>query len=111
MAAGPAYCRSLRHSQCGDTDSGNGAVLTDASITRLAAACPNPVHVSIEASTDLTDSSLLAVVTECPDLRYVQISGNDKVRGMVEGPALGEIGEDASLGEKLQKLRLRDQGR
>lgn len=80
-------------------------------MTRLAAACPNLVHVSLEASTDLTDSSLLALVTKCPDLQYVHISGNDKVRGRVEGPALEEIGEDASLGKKLQKLRLTDQGR
>lgn len=111
MAAGPAYCHSLRHFECGDTDSGYGASLTDASITRLAGACRSLTHVSLEASTGLTDSSLLALVTECPDLQYVQISGNDKVPGRVKGPALEKIGEDTSLGKKLQKLRLTDQGR
>ncbi len=110
VAAGPSTCHSLRHIQCGDTDSGNGAGLTDASITRLASACPNLIHVSLEASTSLTDSALLALVTKCPDLQYVQISGNDKVPGKVIGPALERMGEEASLGIKLQKLRLTDQG-
>ncbi|CAD6577566.1 MAG: hypothetical protein ASARMPREDX12_008398 [Alectoria sarmentosa] len=76
---------------------------------RLAAACPDLIHVSLEASKRLTDSSLLALVTKCPDLQYIEISGNDKVSGDVEGPALEELREDASLGKKLQKLRLTDQ--
>ena len=109
VAAGPATCHSLRHIQCGDTDSGNGAGLTDASIIQLASACPNLIHVSLEASTSLTDSALLALVIECPDLQYVQISGNDKVPGKVKGHALELMGEEASLGMKLQKLRLTDQ--
>ena len=110
VAAGPNYCRNLRHFQCGDTDSGNGAALTDASIIRLAAACPSLIHVSLEASTNLTDASLLALVTKCPDLQYVQISGNDKVAGSMKGSALEAMTEDRSLGKKLQKLRLTDQG-
>ena len=110
VAAGPAYCHSLRHFACGDTDSGCGAALTDASIIRLAGACSSLTHVSLEASTSLTDSCLLALVTNCPDLEYVQVSGNDKVRGNVNGTALEKIDDDASLGKKLQKLRLTDQG-
>lgn len=109
VAAGPAYCHSLRHFDCGDTDSGNGSGLTDAPVTRLAEACPNLIHVSLKASIRLTDSSLLALVTKCPELQYVQISGNDKVAGRVDGPALETMAEDASLGRKLQKIRLTDQ--
>lgn len=109
VAAGPAYCHSLRHFKCGDTETGNGASLTDASISRLAAACPNLTHVSLQASTRLTDSSLLTLVTKCPDFQYIEISGNDKVSGNVEGPALEELREDVSLGKKLQTLRLTDQ--
>lgn len=109
VAAGPAYCHSLRHIECGHTDSGSGGFLSDDSIIRLAEACPNLIHVSLETSTLLTDSSLLALATQCPELQYVQISGNDKVAGSVKGPALEAIGEDASLGTKLQKLRLTDQ--
>lgn len=109
VAAGPAYCHSLHHFECGDTDSGNGACLTDVSIIQLAEACPNLIHVSLEAATSLTDSSLLALVTKCPHLQYLQISGNDKIYGGVKGSALEAIGEDASLGTKLQKLRLTDQ--
>ena len=109
VAAGPTYCQSLRHFECGDTDSGSGSFLSDDSIIRLAEACPNLIHVSLEASTHLTDSSLLALATQCPELQYVQISSNDKVAGSVKSPALEAIGEDASLGTKLQKLRLTDQ--
>ena len=111
MAAGPAYCHSLHQFECGDTDSGNGACLTDASIARLAEACPNLVHVSLKAATGLKDSSLLALVTRCPRLQYVQISGNDKVHGTVKGSALEAMRDDAGLGSKLQKLRVTDQDR
>lgn len=110
VAAGPAYCHSLRHFECGDTDHGYGGSLSDASIIRLAEACPSLTHVSLEAAKSLTDSSLLALVTKCPDLQYIQISGNDKVAGDVKGPALEKMGEDESLGKKLHKLRLTDQG-
>lgn len=103
VAAGPAFCHPLCHFEI---DRGR---LTDASITRLAEACPNLVHASLEASTGLTDSSLLALVRKCPNLQYIKISGNEKVAGGVKGPALEPIGEDASLGTKLQKLRLTDQ--
>ena len=109
VAAGPEYCHSLRHFECGDTESGNGSGLTDASVIRLAEACPNLIHVSLEASIRLTDSSLLALVTKCPELQYVQISGNDKVAGSLEGPALEAMTEGASLGRKIQKFRLTDQ--
>ncbi|CAD6580869.1 MAG: hypothetical protein ASARMPRED_000352 [Alectoria sarmentosa] len=109
VAAGPAYCHSLRQFKCGYSDTGNGGSLTDVSISQLAAACPNLTHISLAASIRLTDSSLLALVTKCPDLQYVEISGNDKVSGNIKGPALEQIREDASLGKKLQKLRLTDQ--
>ena len=109
VAAGLDYCHSLRHFESGDTDSGNGSGLTDASVIRLAEVCPNLIHVSLEASIRLTDSSLLALVKKCPELQYVQISGNDKVAGRVDGPALEAMTEDASLGRNLQKFRLTDQ--
>lgn len=109
IAIGPAICDSLLDFRAGDSESGQGARLSDAGVARFAAACPNLIHVSLDGSTHLSDVSFLAIISKCPDLRYLQLSGNDKVTGNLKDAALNELGEKSEWGTKLVKLRLTDQ--
>ena len=65
--------------------------------------------MSHDGSTGLGEASLVAFFGNCPHLRYLHISGDDKVAGKVKGPALDELREKPGWGKELEKLRLTDQ--
>jgi hypothetical protein len=109
IAAGPAICTSLLDFRAGDSETGEGARLSDAAVERFAAACPNLVHVQLDGATRLSGTSFLVLLSKCADLRYLQLSGNDKVIGDLKGDALNEFKEKVEWGKKLVKLRLTDQ--
>jgi len=99
----------LQDFRSGDSETGNGGQLTDAAVVRLATACPNLTHASLDGSKYLTDISMLAFFSNCPNLRYLAVTGNDKVPGNLKGSALDELRENPDLGKKLKKMRLTDQ--
>jgi hypothetical protein len=109
VAAGSAFSCSLQDFRSGDSETGSGYRLSDAAVVRLAIACPNLIHVCLSGSKQLTDASLLAFLANCPKLHYLSITGNDKGRGRLEGPALDELREKPDLGKDLVKMRLTDQ--
>jgi hypothetical protein len=96
----------LQDFRCGDSETGTGGQLSDGAVVRLAIACPNLIHASLDGSKRLTDASLLAFFTNCPNLCYLAITGNDKVMGELKGPALDELRENPDLGKKLVKIRI-----
>ncbi|OTA01690.1 hypothetical protein A9Z42_0020120 [Trichoderma parareesei] len=83
--------------------------LTDAAIDRLAKACPNLVHISLDGAVQLTDKSLLSLFENCPNLAFVQVSGNDKIPGRVKGTALRKLKESPAMAPRLIELKLSDQ--
>lgn len=109
VAAGAALCDSLQEFRSGDSETGNGAWLTDTAVVNLAATCPNLIHVGLEASKGLTDTSLIAFFRNCPNIRYIAITGNDKNSGSVQGPALDELRENSDWGKKLERISVTDQ--
>lgn len=109
ISIGPSFCHSLQDFRAGDAETGKGASLSDAVILRLTRACPNIVHVGLDVTTQLTDEPLLALFTNCANIRYVQLSGNDRIAGALRGPALDVLRDTHDMGKKLVKLRLTDQ--
>jgi len=99
----------LQDFRSGDNETGSGGQLTDAAVIRLATAYPNLIHASLDGSKYLIDISLLAFFNNCPNLRYLVVTGNDKVPGKLKGPALDELREKPDLGRKLENIRLTDQ--
>lgn len=53
--------------------------------------------------------SLLLLFTNYKNLRYVQVSGNDKVAGRLRGTALDLLRDNPTIGAKVIKLRFTDQ--
>src|SRR5438045_6618923 len=78
IGAGRATCNALLDFRAGDNETGKGTRLSDAGVERFAAACPNLVHMSLDGATCLSGVSFLAIIRNCTDLRYLQLSGNDK---------------------------------
>lgn len=109
ISKGPSLCLSLQYFESGNDDTGKGYKLNDAAVIRLASAAPNLVHVSLSGSTGLTDASLLALLNHCPQVRYIAITGNDRVTGKIKGPALNTLRERPELGKTLDTLCLTDQ--
>ena len=106
---GADFCQSLRSFSAGDAETGKGYDLTDAAIDRLAKACPNLVHVSLDGAVQLTDKSLLSLFTNCPNLVFVHLSGNDNSPGKVRGTALRKLKDSPAMALKLVELKLSDQ--
>ncbi|PHH77851.1 hypothetical protein CDD80_121 [Ophiocordyceps camponoti-rufipedis] len=106
---GTSFCHALQHFTAGCSDTGNGHLLTDAAVIRLAHACPNLIHLSLDSATQLTDESLLAFLTNCPNLQYVQIAGNNKQDGSIKGPALHHLITTPSSAPNLRQLVITDQ--
>ncbi|OCK86683.1 uncharacterized protein K441DRAFT_713021, partial [Cenococcum geophilum 1.58] len=71
-------------------------------------ACPNLIYVGFNSGIRLTDKSLLTLFTNCLNLRYIQFSKNNKIKGKLKGTALNLLREKPKLGKKLVKLRLTD---
>ncbi|KAI4263202.1 MAG: hypothetical protein L6R42_001642 [Xanthoria sp. 1 TBL-2021] len=109
LSLGPALCQSIQHLESGDSDTGRGNKITDQAVTKLAAALPNLLRVSLSGATRLSDKSLLVFFTHCPDLRHISIGGNDRVSGSVKGPALNALREQPNLSKKPDTLRLANQ--
>ena len=109
IAAGPSFCSSLQDFRSGDSETGEGASLSDTAVANLAAACPNLIHVNLEGSQGLTDTSLIAFFSNCPKLRYFSITGNDRVEGNLRGAALDELRVKPEWAKSLKKMRLTDQ--
>ncbi|KAL7815656.1 hypothetical protein V8C26DRAFT_402304 [Trichoderma gracile] len=109
IEAGTDVCHSLRIFSAGDAETGQGREVTDAAIDRLAKACPNLIHVSLDGAVQLTDKSLLSLFTNCPNLVFVQVSGNDNSPGRVNGTALRKLKDSPTLAPKLIELKLSDQ--
>ncbi|KAH0499650.1 hypothetical protein TgHK011_006827 [Trichoderma gracile] len=109
IEAGTDVCHSLRSFSAGDAETGQGRELTDAAIVRLAQACPNLVHVSLDGAVQLTDKSLLSLFTNCPNLVFVQVSGDDNSPGRVKGTALRKLKDSPAMAPKLIELKLSDQ--
>src|SRR5436305_13975379 len=86
---------------------GKGGQISDVAIVRLAAACPNLIHVSLDGSKYLTDASLIAFFTNYPNLRYVAITGNDKVCGHIKGTARDGLRRSQSWGRCWKRYVLR----
>jgi len=110
IAAGELFCRSLLDFRAGDADTGSGANVSGAALVRLAQACPNLRHVQIEGARNVGDEALLAFLINCSaSLEFLQISGNDKVGGKIEGTPLMTLRRDPKLCKNLRKLNLTDQ--
>ena len=80
IVAGSAFCHSLQDFRSGDSETGKGNQITDAAIGHLTAACPNLIQVGLDGSKNLTDMSLIAFFRNCPMIRYLAVTGNDKVQ-------------------------------
>lgn len=106
---GADFCQSLRSFSAGDAETGKGYDLTDAAIDRLAKACPNLVHVSLDGAVQLTDKSLLSLFENCPNLAFVQVSGNDNSPGRVKGTSLRKLKDNSAMAPKPVELKLSDQ--
>ena len=109
VAAGPEFCQQIFRFNCGDSESGYGSRLSDAAVSRLAAACPNLVHIDIDSGRDLTDAALSAICQNCPKIEYISIDGNDKCQGHIGGTALDMLRADKKLAKGLRVLHLVDQ--
>ncbi|KAL6859355.1 hypothetical protein J3F83DRAFT_345262 [Trichoderma novae-zelandiae] len=109
ISVGAEFCQSLRSFSAGDAETGKGYDLTDAAIDRLAKACPNLVHVSLDGAVQLTDKSLLSLFANCPNLVFVHLSGNDNRPGEVKGAALRKLKDSPAMAPKLVELKLSDQ--
>ncbi|TVY83491.1 hypothetical protein LSUE1_G004863 [Lachnellula suecica] len=109
VATGPEVCQSICRFSCGDSDSGRGSSLSDASVSRLAAACPGLLHIDMDSARDLTDAALSAICQNCPNIEYISIDGNDKCKGHIGGTALDTLRADKKLAKELRVLHLVDQ--
>ncbi|KAH6874385.1 hypothetical protein B0T10DRAFT_567313 [Thelonectria olida] len=109
VSMGVFFYQPLRSFQAGDAETGKGGALSDAAILRLATACPNLVHVSLDGARGLTDDSLLALLRKCKNLRYVKLSGHVNAPGSLKDPALDVLRNTPDMGKQLVKMRLTDQ--
>lgn len=51
----------------------------------------------------------MAMIESCPKLEAIHLSGNDKVKGRVKGPALEALTANPELAPSLKDLTLYDQ--
>lgn len=105
----PALAASLKSLSLGDSDTGNGYYITEAAVIALVNACPNLRVLMLDAVTSLGDAALLACVQACPHLERLQITGNDKVKGKVNGTSLEQLKASPNLAPSLKELVLYDQ--
>ncbi|CAJ2505817.1 Uu.00g132110.m01.CDS01 [Anthostomella pinea] len=75
--------------------------LTDATITRLAQACPALKVVQLQNAIHLTDASLIAFLSHCPALTQLELTG-----GKVSGTAFTALLEYPEWCPKLKKLEV-----
>jgi hypothetical protein len=105
----PDLASSLVSLSLGDSDSGNGAWLTDHGVIVLVRACPNLRELTLNAATKLTDEAFLAICEACPSIESLCITGNDKVQGRLTGASLKKLIDYPDLAPKLKRLVLWDQ--
>ncbi len=105
----PYLASSLVSLSLGDSDSGNGAWLTDHGVIVLVRACPNLRELRLSAATKLTDEAFLAICQACPSMESLCITGNDKVKGRLTSASLKKLIDSSDLVPKLKRLVLWDQ--
>ena len=105
----PDLASSLISLSLGDSDSGNGAGLTDHGVIVLVRACPNLRELTLSAATRLTDEAFLAICEACPSIESLCITGNDKVKGTLTSASLKKLIDCPDLAPKLKRLVLWDQ--
>lgn len=105
----PDLASSLVSLSLGDSDSGNGARLTDHGVIVLVRACPNLRELTLNAATKLTDEAFLAICEACPSIEKLCITGNDKVKGRLTSASLKKLIDSPDLAHKLKRLVLWDQ--
>lgn len=88
VVARPHLALNLQKISLGDSDTGNGASLTDSAVQSLLLATPNLRVLALNACTRLTDTTLFSAVANCPNLEYLAITGNDKIPGRITPGAL-----------------------
>ena len=109
--AGADFCNKLEEISCGDKSTGFGSQLSDAAVSRLAAACPNLRKVYLTSAVQLTDWALGSLLWYCPNIHTLSITGNDKVKGKIEGICLLNLKKSKEQAQHLRKLELVDQQR
>ncbi|KZV70978.1 hypothetical protein PENSPDRAFT_651015, partial [Peniophora sp. CONT] len=93
----------------GDEDTGNGTLLTDDAILRLAPATPNLRVLRLSSCTQLTDATLINVAEHCPRLESLRISAHDKATGKITQKGLKTLRERPEIGNALKEIVLLSQ--
>ncbi|KAF9265317.1 hypothetical protein L218DRAFT_986488 [Marasmius fiardii PR-910] len=105
------WCRCCHNRfSLGDSDTGNGARLTDAAVQSFVSQTPNLVSLSLDACTHLSNATLIRALEFCPRLQHLRLTGNDKVKGNITDLGLKLLREREDLGVDLKELVLYDQG-
>jgi hypothetical protein len=105
----PDLASSLVSLSLGDSDSGNGAGLTDHGVIVLVRACRNLRQLTLDAATKLTDEAFIAICEACLSIESLGITGNDKVKGRLTSASLKKLIDCPDLAPKLKRLVLWDQ--
>eukprot|EP00092_Neocalanus_flemingeri_P038352 GFUD01041755.1.p1 GENE.GFUD01041755.1~~GFUD01041755.1.p1 ORF type:complete len:471 (+),score=129.63 GFUD01041755.1:46-1458(+) len=89
-------------------DSGTGSRVDSSAAEMIAKHCPGLQKLSLE-SCSFNDQEAIRVGYGCPRLRYLKISGHDKVTGNIKDRFLVKIKEERSFLKKLKVLDIVDQ--
>ncbi|KAK1715465.1 uncharacterized protein BDZ83DRAFT_655850 [Colletotrichum acutatum] len=105
----PKVCRNLWHIEFlhlgdGYHPDNHARDLTDDTIVRLAAACPNLRSVKLRATTQLGHRSSIAFCQHCPGLKHLQITGEAANRALfVHEEFFDELARRPSWAPELRK--------
>ncbi|KAK1518065.1 uncharacterized protein CCOS01_12322 [Colletotrichum costaricense] len=105
----PKICRNLWHIELLHLDDGyhpdnHARDLTDDTIVRLAAACPNLRSAKLRATTQLGHRSLIAFCQHCPGLEHLQITGEAANRTLfVHESLFDELARQPSCAPELAR--------
>ncbi|KAK7449915.1 hypothetical protein Landi51_05632 [Colletotrichum acutatum] len=108
----PKVCRNLWHIEFlhlgdGYHPDNHARDLTDDTIVRLAAACPNLRSVKLRATTQLGHRSSIAFCQHCPGLKHLQITGEAANRALfVHEEFFDELARRPSWAPELRKVVL-----
>ncbi|KAL0569290.1 hypothetical protein V5O48_012677 [Marasmius crinis-equi] len=109
MSAIPGLMNTLEVLSLGDSDTGNGAYLTDAGVQLFLSQSPHLISLTLDACTRLKNATLIHALESCPRLQHLRITGNDKVKGGITDAVFKTLRERADLGTNLKELVLYDQ--